>query len=70
MISERISLYLKQGKSDKVYNASLEEVEGNHFLVNFAYGRRGATLRTGTKTKKPVKYASARKKSWQTPAPP
>jgi len=61
MISERISLSLKKGKSDKVYNASLEEVEGSHFVVNFAYGRRGATLRTGTKTKKPVHYASARK---------
>ncbi|MDM8523942.1 RNA ligase family protein [Desulfococcaceae bacterium HSG8] len=61
MKSEKITLYFKQGTSDKVYNASLEEVENNSFVVNFAYGRRGATLTTGTKTKKPVNYASAKK---------
>jgi len=61
MKPERITLYHKQGRTDKVYQVSLEETEGNKFVVNFAYGRRGATLRTGTKTKKPVKYASAKK---------
>lgn len=60
MKSEQITLYFKQGTSDKVYQASLEETENNLFLVNFAYGRRGATLTTGTKTKKPVDYASAK----------
>ncbi|KHD07453.1 hypothetical protein PN36_05120 [Candidatus Thiomargarita nelsonii] len=63
MKSEKITLYFKQGASDKVYNASIEEAEAesNKFLVNFAYGRRGATLKTGTKTKTPVDYASAKK---------
>jgi len=61
MTSEYITLYFKQGSSDKVYNVSLEEVEHNRFVVNFAYGRRGATLKTGTKTKTPVDYASAKK---------
>ncbi|MGB0388080.1 MAG: WGR domain-containing protein [Ardenticatenaceae bacterium] len=61
MKPERITLYFKQGKSDKVYKVSLEETESKQFVVNFAYGRRGATLRTGTKTKKPVSYASAKK---------
>ena len=61
MKAERITLYHKQGRTDKVYQISLEEAENNQFVVNFAYGRRGATLRTGTKTKKPVKYASAKK---------
>ncbi len=61
MTSENISLYLKQGRSDKVYTVSLEEVEDNRFVVNFAYGRRGATLTTGTKTKTPVDYAAAKK---------
>ena len=60
MKSEHITLYFKQGSSDKVYNASLEEVEDNRFVVNFAYGRRGATLTTGTKTKSPLGYDSAR----------
>jgi len=40
MTSENITLYFKQGSSDKVYTASLEEVENNRFVVNFAYGRR------------------------------
>ncbi len=61
MKSEKITLYFKQGTSDKVYNASIEEVESDSFVVNFAYGRRGATLTTGTKTKTPVDYASAKK---------
>jgi len=61
MTSENITLYFKQGRSDKVYTVSLEEVENKCFVVNFAYGRRGATLRTGTKTKTPVDYASAKK---------
>ncbi len=61
MKSEKITLYFKQGASDKVYHASMEEVDGNQFVVNFAYGRRGATLTTGTKTKTPVDYASAKK---------
>ncbi|MDM8544786.1 RNA ligase family protein [Desulfococcaceae bacterium HSG9] len=61
MKSENITLYFKQGRSDKIYTASLEEVENERFKVNFAYGRRGATLRTGTKTLTPVDYASAKK---------
>jgi len=62
MKSEKITLYFKQGSSDKVYKASLEEADSNNlFMVNFAYGRRGATLKTGTKTKTPVDYASAKK---------
>ncbi len=61
MTSENITLYFKQGNSDKIYTASLEEAENNRFVVNFAYGRRGATLTTGTKTKTPVDYDSAKK---------
>ena len=61
MNSEKVTLYFKQGTSDKVYQAALEEVEHNRFVVHFAYGRRGATLTTGTKTKTPVDYAAAKK---------
>ena len=46
-------LYYKQGGSDKVYQAAIEEVDGG-FNVNFAYGRRGSTLRTGSKTSSAV----------------
>ncbi len=61
MISEKIALYFKQGSSDKVYHASIEEAGNNNFVVNFAFGRRGSTLKTGTKTKTAVDYVSAKK---------
>ena len=54
------TLYFREGSSDKVYHTSIEEVEGG-FVVNFAYGRRGSTLQTGTKTQKPVSKAEAEK---------
>lgn len=53
-------LFYKEGSSDKVYKASIEEsAEG--FTVNFAYGRRGSSLATGTKTPKPVPLDKAEK---------
>lgn len=58
--TENITLFYKQEKSDKVYKASLEESD-NKFIVNFAYGRRGATLKTGTKTQTAVEYDKAKK---------
>jgi bifunctional non-homologous end joining protein LigD len=58
--TERVALYYREGSSDKVYQAAIEPA-GNQFVVNFAYGRRGATLTTGTKTSSPVDYATAKK---------
>jgi len=58
--AERVALYYREGSSDKVYQAAIEPA-GNQFVVNFAYGRRGATLTTGTKTSSPVDYAAAKK---------
>jgi bifunctional non-homologous end joining protein LigD len=57
---ERITLYYREGSSDKVYQAAIEP-EGDQFVVNFAYGRRGSTLTTGTKTSSPVDYDTAKK---------
>lgn len=54
------SLYFKEGTSDKVYNATVEEVDGG-YVVNFAYGRRGNSLTTGTKTTSPVSLDAATK---------
>jgi len=56
---DRITLYYREGSSDKVYQAAIEPA-GDQFIVNFAYGRRGATLTTGTKTSSPVDYAAAK----------
>ena len=57
--NERVSLYYREGSSDKVYQAAIEPA-GSQFVVNFAYGRRGATLNTGTKTSSPVAYTAAK----------
>src|ERR1700690_3272212 len=57
---ESVTLYYREGSSDKVYQAAIEP-KGTGFVVNFAYGRRGATLQTGTKTNSPVDHAAAKK---------
>lgn len=49
----KTTLYYREGSSDKVYQAAIEAVEGGYH-VTFAYGRRGSTLQTGTKTPVPV----------------
>lgn len=57
---DQMTLYYREGSSDKVYQAAIEPA-GGLFVVNFAYGRRGSTLTTGTKTSSPVDYDTARK---------
>lgn len=57
--AESVSLYFKSGSSDKVYHANIEAANDGGYVVNVAYGRRGATLSTGTKTKSPVDHATA-----------
>lgn len=56
---ESITLYFKQGSSDKVYQASIEPKDGG-YTVNYAYGRRGTILAVGTKTSTAVDYDAAR----------
>ena len=57
---ENITLYYREGTSDKVYQCQIEPA-GERFVVNFSYGRRGSTLNTGTKTNVPVDYDSAKR---------
>lgn len=57
---EHITLYYREGASDKVYQAAIEPRDGGH-VVTFAYGRRGSTLSTGTKTPTPVTYEQAKR---------
>jgi len=59
MPKESITLYFREGSSDKVYQAAIEELNGG-FVVNFAYGRRGSTFNTGSKTSKPVSFEEAK----------
>jgi bifunctional non-homologous end joining protein LigD len=57
---ENVTLYYREGSSDKVYQVQIEQ-QGDGFLVNFAYGRRGSTLNTGSKTSSPVPYEQAKR---------
>ena len=55
-----VTLYYREGNSDKIYQCQIEPA-GERFTVNFAYGRRGSTLNTGTKTNVPVDFDHARR---------
>jgi len=57
--ADQLTLYYRQGSSDKVYQVSIASKDAG-FVVNFAFGRRGSTLHTGTKTSSPVNYEAAR----------
>ena len=54
------SLHFREGSSDKVYHAAIE-AKDDAYIVTFAYGRRGSTLTTGTKTSTPVPLDQAQK---------
>jgi bifunctional non-homologous end joining protein LigD len=55
---DSIALYFREGRSDKVYQIQLKPCDHSPglWVVNFQYGRRGSSLRTGTKTESPVTY--------------
>ena len=56
----KVTLYYRQGTSDKIY--VLEKVAAvGGYQINFAYGRRGSTLQTGTKTANAVDELKADK---------
>jgi len=55
-----ITLYCREGGSDKIYQVAIEEQNGG-YVVKFAYGRRGSALTTGTKTSSPVGRIEAEK---------
>lgn len=52
-------LAFQDNKSDKVYEVDLCDVGNNQYVVNFRYGKRGATLKASTKTIFPVAYQQA-----------
>ena len=56
-----ISLEFREGSSDKVYKAEIADAGNGLYTVNFAFGRRGNTLNTGSKTTNPVSYDDAKK---------
>jgi bifunctional non-homologous end joining protein LigD len=59
--NDNITLYYREGASDKVYQCAIEPSGDGRFRVTFAYGRRGSTLNAGTKTNSPVSYNEAKR---------
>jgi bifunctional non-homologous end joining protein LigD len=55
---KNVSLSYRDDRSDKVYRVELVESgpSSGGFVVNFAYGRRGSALTSGTKTSNPVAF--------------
>ncbi len=75
--SDTLTLYYREGTSDKVYQAAIEPAGDGLYAVTFAYGRRGGTLNTGRKTNRPVSYGEAKSifdrlcaRSWPRATPP
>ncbi len=58
--TDNITLYYREGSSDKVYQCAIEPADEDRYSVTFAYGRRGSTLSTGCKTSSPVSYDEAK----------
>ena len=56
--TKKADLFFCEGTSDKEYHLEILP-EGEGFVVNFAYGRRGSNLKTGTKTPEPVDEETA-----------
>ena len=62
---DSVTLYYRQGSSDKVYQAWVAPKGSDRYAVEFAYGRRGSTLKTGTKTREPVTHGKAHTMLWK-----
>jgi bifunctional non-homologous end joining protein LigD len=60
-LTDNITLYYREGNSDKVYQCAIEPADAGGFIVTFAFGRRGSTLSTGTKTSSPVDHNEAKR---------
>ena len=56
---KQVTLFFKEGNSDKVYEIDLCDAGNEQYVVNFRYGRRGAVLKEGTKTETPVSREKA-----------
>lgn len=62
VVIRRITLQCTTGGSDKEYIIELaEETKNQDYLVNFAYGRRGGTMKSGTKTPRATTWGNAMK---------
>jgi predicted DNA-binding WGR domain protein len=58
---KQAKLFYQKDNSDKVYEVDICYVGGDRYVVDFRYGRRGASLKSGSKTPSPVVLAQAEK---------
>ncbi|MBW8686929.1 hypothetical protein [Chitinophaga rhizophila] len=56
---KQTKLFFREGNSDKTYEIDLCEVGPGQYVVNFRYGKRGGTLKEGSKTVTPVDLPAA-----------
>ena len=56
---QRVTLHYQAGTSDKVYEVDLCQLSEDKYLVNFRYGRRGKSLKEGSKTVQAVALTEA-----------
>ena len=62
LMNETITLYYREGSSDKVYEVKLvQHPHDTGFHVDFRYGRRGSSMQHGIKTTASLPYAQAKK---------
>ncbi|BAZ08418.1 WGR domain-containing protein [Calothrix sp. NIES-4071] len=56
---KRTTLHYREGTSDKVYEVDICQTGKAQYVVNFRYGKRGATLKEGVKTTQAVPLPEA-----------
>jgi predicted DNA-binding WGR domain protein len=56
---KRTTLHYREGTSDKVYEVDICQTGEAQYVVNFRYGKRGATLKEGVKTTQAVPLPEA-----------
>jgi bifunctional non-homologous end joining protein LigD len=57
--AKSVTLYNTKDGADKVYQASLRAVDNDLWIVEYAHGKRGRTLKTGLKFEAPVDFKTA-----------
>jgi bifunctional non-homologous end joining protein LigD len=60
MNPEKVALYYKDDRSDKVYQLQLEP-SGDGWVINYQNGKRGKTLTSKSRTPVPISYEVAKK---------
>jgi ATP-dependent DNA ligase len=60
-VIEHVSLFYREGTSDKQYDVLIREIPNEGFIVEYGNGRRGSALKYGLKTSSPVSQIEAKK---------